>query len=95
MRWHRDEHACSGPACPTCGESSEFLRGIESVTAIRCVEHRAVRAYNRNESSGGECAACAVESLRAEVERLTAQLKELAASVVVTEVERLRKETRG
>lgn len=51
-------------------DSPEFLRGVESVIMIRCVPHRAIPPYNRNEASSGECAACAVESLRAEVERL-------------------------
>lgn len=46
-------------ACP------EFLRGVESVLTIRCMEHRAVPAYNTKESGGGECAACVVIPLLA------------------------------
>ena len=38
-----------------------FVSGVASVTVIRCVKHRHVPAYNKNESSGGECTACAVE----------------------------------
>lgn len=41
-----------------------FFRGVESVTSIRCIAHRAVPALNRAESAGGECAVCAIESLR-------------------------------
>jgi hypothetical protein len=37
--------------------------GIRGVTLIRCVAHRNVPAYNHNEATGAECAACAVEPL--------------------------------
>lgn len=44
--------------------SSEFEDGIESVLYIRCMEHRFVPAYNHNEVTGAECAACAVIPLQ-------------------------------
>lgn len=48
-----------------------FFQGVRSVMSIRCAEHVAVPQFNSNEASGGECAACAVEGVKAflEVER--------------------------
>ena len=74
---------------PPNDESEDFMRGVASVVLIRCVEHRAIPPYNRNEASGGECAACEVEAARAVTTATMVDVNSLRA-----EVERLRKETR-
>lgn len=38
--------------------SHAFLKGVSSVTCIRCKEHIAVPLINTNEANGGECGAC-------------------------------------
>lgn len=38
-----------------------FVRGVESVMAIRCTKHMGVPQLN-TEAGGGECAACVVEN---------------------------------
>ena len=75
MRYHKDDHICDRPACPTCDPSGEFLRGVASVTIIRCVGHRGIGPYNRAEAADGECAACAVVPLEAKLAEARAGIR--------------------
>lgn len=42
-------------------DDAAFIKGVESVTCIRCSEHYDVPLINTNESGGGECGACVRE----------------------------------
>jgi len=48
----------------TDDEYTLFIKGVESVGMIRCMGHRAVPQYNKNEATGAECAACEIERLK-------------------------------
>jgi hypothetical protein len=43
-----------------------FNLGVESVTSIRCMGHRAIGPLNDVELGGGECPICEIERLQSE-----------------------------
>ncbi len=62
--WCRDcgtltEH---GRVVEPARQGADFFKGIEAVTAIRCLKHVAVPKANENASGGAECGACAAEA---------------------------------
>lgn len=56
-------------------QSQDFNDGVEAVVYIRCMEHREVPTFNRNESRGAECAACEVSRWAMAAIRMLASLQ--------------------
>lgn len=71
-------------------DHTHFIRGVESVLYIRCMQHFKVPQYNENEAGGAECATCEVESERAKVEHVAKDAAETIVGVGVEADKRIR-----